>query len=164
MESKRTAGRTKNGLGPKVRQGVIEVLRPRLADALDLQSHAKEAHWNVKGPAFIALHELFDKVAASAEEAADLIAERIVTLGGRAEGTSRRVAGATSLKEYPASAAGWAAHVDALTTSMADFAGKCREAIDAASKLGDQVTADVLTEVTREMDKQVWFVESHREE
>src|ERR1041385_6686735 len=91
---------TRNDLPAKPRAAVVELLNASLADAVDLQSQAKQAHWNVKGPNFIALHELFDKVAEGAEEAVDSLAERAVQLGGVAQGTARQAASRSRLKEY----------------------------------------------------------------
>src|ERR687890_1900518 len=113
--------KTKNGLSPETREKVIEILNDRLADASDLKSQAKQAHWNVKGMSFIALHELFDQVATAVEGHIDLIAERITTLGGTAMGTVRLAAENSSLSEYPHEITDGTAHVDALSTALADF-------------------------------------------
>lgn len=148
-------------LGGVERRGVIAVLQGVLTDMIDLFTHAKVAHWNVKGPAFIALHELFDQVAERAEEHADTLAERIAALGGRVEGTARHTAGASRLEQYPAAAADWAAHTRALAGALAVAGGHAREAIDRASNMKDAASADVLTEVVRDLDKDLWLVESH---
>lgn len=143
------------------REKLVELLNQRLADASDLKSQAKQAHWNVKGMNFFQLHELFDAVATAVEEHVDLIAERITTLGGTAYGTVRQAAQKSSLTEYPLEITDGTAHVDALSTALADFGKVVRRNIDEASELGDQDTADLLTEVSREIDKQLWFVEAH---
>ena len=143
------------------RESLIALLNQRLADAADLKSQAKQAHWNVKGMSFIALHELFDQVATAADGHTDLIAERITTLGGTAFGTVRQSAQKSSLSEYPLEITDGTAHVDALSSALADFGKKVRADIDKASELGDQDTADLLTEVSRETDKNLWFVEAH---
>ena len=83
---------TKNDLPPDVRNQVVELLNQLLADCIDLQTQCKQAHWNVKGPSFIALHKLFDEINEAVEEYVDLLAERIVQVGGTAEGTARAVA------------------------------------------------------------------------
>src|SRR3954463_14577330 len=93
--------KTKNDISEAIRIKVIELLNTRLADAIDLQTQTKQAHWNVKGPNFIALHELFDKINEEVEDYVDDIAERAVQLGGVAEGTARTVAKRSSLSEYP---------------------------------------------------------------
>jgi len=153
--------RTKNDLAKKNREKIIETLNARLADAIDLKTQAKQAHWNVKGPHFIGLHELFDQVATAVEAHTDLIAERVTALGGTAMGTIRVVAQKSSLSEYPLEIVDGTAHVDALSTAMADFGKKIRKGIDDTDKLGDADTADLFTEVSREIDKLLWFVEAH---
>ena len=153
--------RTKNDLAKKNREKIIETLNARLADAIDLKTQAKQAHWNVKGAQFIALHELFDQVATAVEAHVDLIAERVTALGGTAMGTARVVAQRSTLSEYPLEIVDGMAHVDALSTAMADFGKKVRKGIDDTDKLGDADTADLFTEVSREIDKLLWFVEAH---
>jgi len=152
---------TKIDLSKDKREKIIALLNNRLADASDLKSQAKQAHWNVKGMSFIALHELFDDVATAVEGHIDLIAERITTLGGTAMGTVRLAAENSTLTEYPHEITDGAAHVDALSTALADFGKAVRKGIDEAADLGDQDTADIFTEVSREIDKQLWFVEAH---
>lgn len=153
--------RTKNDLPEDVRSQVISLLAERLADCLDLHLQAKQAHWNVKGPNFIALHELFDKVADEVEEHVDLIAERIVQLGGIARGTARVAAKRSTLDEYPLDIADGAEHVEALASALATFGAKARQAIDWATELDDQDTADIFIEVSRGTDKLLWLVEAH---
>lgn len=148
-------------LSNDVRGKVIPLLQARLADAIDLQSQAKQAHWNVKGPSFISLHQLFDQVAEHAEAAVDELAERIVQLGGVAEGTVRAAAARSTLGEYPFDIATGMDHVRALTLSLATFGKGVRQAIDAASQAGDADTADLFTEISRAADKDLWFVEAH---
>ena len=152
---------TRNDLPAKVREPVAELLNARLADAIDLGAQSKHAHWNVKGPNFIALHELFDKVAENVEEQIDTIAERITTLGGRAHGTIATVARTSTLKPYPEEIAEGLAHVEALSGSLADYGAKLRSAIEAADRLGDADTADLFTGISRETDKFLWFLEAH---
>ena len=152
---------TKNDLAKKNREKLVEMLNARLADAIDLKTQAKQAHWNVKGPHFIGLHELFDQVATAVEAHTDLIAERVTALGGTAMGTARVVAQKSTLSEYPLEIVDGTAHVDALSTAMADFGKKIRRGIDDTDKLGDADTADLFTEVSREIDKLLWFVEAH---
>lgn len=143
------------------REQIIGILNNRLADASDLKSQAKQAHWNVKGMNFFQLHELFDAVATAVEGHIDLIAERITTLGGTAYGTVRSAAQRSSLSEYPLEIYDGVAHVDALSTALADFGRLVRQNIDETGNLGDQDTADLLTEISREIDKNLWFVEAH---
>jgi starvation-inducible DNA-binding protein len=153
--------RTKNDLPEATRVKAIELLNARLADCKDLQTQVKQAHWNVKGPNFISLHLLFDKINDDVEEYVDEIAERAVQLGGVAEGTARMVAKRSSLAEYPASAVDGRSHVEALSSALAAFGAAARKAIDQSDVLGDQDTADLFTEVSRGIDKWLWFVEAH---
>lgn len=152
---------TKNDLAEGKREKVVELLNSRLADVIDLKTQAKQAHWNVKGHHFIGLHELFDKVSIAAEEHTDLIAERITALGGTAMGTARVVAQKSSLSEYPLEIFEGTDHVDALSTAMADFGKRVRKGIDETDEIGDVDTSDLLTEISRENDKLLWFVEAH---
>jgi len=153
--------KTKNDLPEAARAKVIELLNARLADCKDLQTQTKQAHWNVKGPNFIGLHELFDKINEEIDEYVDEIAERAVQLGGVAEGTARVVAKRSSLPEYPLNIADGRAHVDALSSALAAFGKLARKAIDESNELGDLDTADLFTEVSRGIDKWLWFVEAH---
>jgi starvation-inducible DNA-binding protein len=152
---------TKNDLPEGTRSKIVELCNARLADAIDLQTQCKQAHWNVKGPSFIALHELFDKVNEDAEEYVDLIAERVVQLGGVAEGTARSVAKRSSLAEYGAKGAGGRDHVEALSSALAAFGKGARAAINQSNDAGDADTADIFTEISRGTDKWLWFVEAH---
>ena len=152
---------TKNDIPEKTRTAVGTLLNARLADAVDLMHQAKQAHWNVKGPGFIALHKLFDEVVDAAEEYMDLIAERIVQLGGTAEGTVQVAAKRSALKEYPVEISGERDHVEALSSALATFGKQVRHAIDQSDELGDSDTADIFTEISRGTDKYLWFVEAH---
>jgi starvation-inducible DNA-binding protein len=152
---------TKNDLPANTRSKVIGLLNSRLADAIDLGAQAKQAHWNVKGPNFIALHELFDKVAESVEDHIDTVAERITALGGTALGTIAAVARTSSLKAYPEEIAEGLQHVEALSAALADFGAKVRKGIDETAKLGDADTSDLFTGISRETDKYLWFLEAH---
>jgi starvation-inducible DNA-binding protein len=152
---------TRNDLPESARTRIIELLNARLADAIDLQTQMKQAHWNVKGPTFIALHELFDKVNEEVEDYVDLIAERAVQLGGVALGTARSVARRSQQKEYPLDISSGRDHVEAVSTALALFGKAVRAAIDASDGLHDAGTADLFTEVSRGVDKWLWFVEAH---
>jgi starvation-inducible DNA-binding protein len=152
---------TKNDLPETTRTKMIELLNARLADAIDLQTQTKQAHWNVKGPHFFALHELFDKVSEDVEDYVDDLAERAVQLGGTALGTSRAVAKASSLPEYPLTITAGHDHVVALSTALAGFGKSIRAGIERADELKDKDTADLFTEVSRGVDKWLWFVEAH---
>ncbi len=152
---------TVNDLPLNTRTRVVKLLNARLADAIDLGTQVKHAHWNVKGPNFIALHELFDKLAEATEDQIDTIAERATALGGIAHGTLAAVARATSLKPYPQTLTEGLAHVKALAAVLGDFGAKVRAAIEDSGRLGDADTADLFTGVSREVDKYLWFLEAH---
>ncbi len=154
---------TKNDLPEATRARVADLLNKRLADCIDLQTQCKQAHWNVKGPSFIALHKLFDEINEDVEEYVDLLAERVVQLGGTAEGTARSVAERTTLEEYPHALASGEGHVDALSSALAAFGSGTRKAIDQVEQLGDADTVDILTEISRGTDKWLWFVEAHQQ-
>ncbi len=153
--------KTKNDLPEATRVKAIELLNARLADCTDLQSQTKQAHWNVKGPNFIALHELFDSINEAVEDYVDLIAERAVQLGGIAEGTVRMAAKRSSLAEYPTNTPDSRSHIEALSSALASFGKVVREAIDLANDFHDLDSADLFTEVSRGIDKWLWFVEAH---
>ena len=152
---------TKNDLPAEKRASVTQLLNERLADLIDLGLQAKQAHWNVKGATFIALHELFDSVAEETEGFVDDVAERIVALGGIAEGTINAVVKITKLPAYPLNITSGRDHVEALSTALATVGKSVRAAIDRATELGDADTADLLTGVSRDIDKKLWFVEAH---
>jgi len=152
--------KTKNGLSEATRVKAVELLIARLADCIDLQTHTKHAHWNVKGPNFIALHEVFDKINEEVEDYVDDIAERAVQLGGVAEGTARMVAKRSSLSEYPVNTVDGRSHLEALSSALAAFGTAARKGIDQANELGDLDTADLFTEVSRGIDK--WLGSSRR--
>lgn len=142
---------------------LIELLNARLADAIDLKLAVKQAHWNLRGPDFIALHEFLDQIAARMDEHADLIAERVVQICGIAVGTTQAVMKKTAIKPYPVGAMAQAAHLEALGERMAAFAENCRAAIAEAEVARDAVTADIMTEVARAVDKDLWLVSAHLE-
>ena len=153
--------KTKIDLSEKVRRNVVVILNDRLAEAIDLQSQIKQAHWNVKGPHFIALHELFDKISDAVLEQIDEIAERVTSLGGTAEGTVAVAARRSKLKNYPLSITSGKDHLFYLSTQVAAFGKVVRSAIDDTDELGDKNTADLLTGISRELDKYLWFLEAH---
>jgi starvation-inducible DNA-binding protein len=143
------------------RRPLGDLLNAQLADALDLYTQVKQAHWNVKGPQFIALHELYDEIAADVLAHVDEIAERATALGGVALGTVRMAAAATRLAEWPAEAFDGEDTAAAVADRLAAFGESTRRAIDEADDLGDAATADLFTEVSRAIDKHLWFVEAH---
>ena len=152
---------TENDISLKRRSELNTLMNQRLSDAIDLQMQMKQAHWNVKGPSFIGLHELFDKVGEGVESYVDMIAERIAQLGGIAEGTVRVSATRSRLEEYPLTIADGLAHVEAVAKALSTFGREVRNTIDQAGELDDADTADLFTEISRGIDKWLWFVEAH---
>ena len=152
---------TKNDLPLETRTAVAKVLNERLADLVDLQLQLKQAHWNVKGANFIAIHELFDDLVEEIEEHVDNVAERIVALGGTAEGTVAALSGRSKLPPYPLAISSERDHVGAISTALATAGKGMRAAIEAADRLGDAGSADLFTGISRDLDKKLWFVESH---
>jgi starvation-inducible DNA-binding protein len=154
--------KTANTLPEQIRSRSVALLNRHLAAAIDLHAQVKQAHWNVRGPTFIAIHELFDKVADVVEEYTDKIAERAGTLGGTAEGTVQTAAERSFLEPYQLGVAGAEAHIATVTAALASFGESVRNAIDESDEFGDLDTADEFTEVSRGIDQQLWLVESHR--
>jgi len=152
---------TSNDLSLATRRSLSEILNEQLADAIDLQLQAKQAHWNIKGPNFVGLHELFDRIAAQARDYADDIAERAVALGAVARGTLQAVSGQSQLREYPIEIREWRDHVRAMQDALATFGRGARRAIEDATALNDADTADLFTEISRGLDKSLWMVEAH---
>ena len=152
---------TRIGIPGEAREALVDLLNARLADAFDLYSQLKQAHWNVRGSDFIQLHELYDTIAADVLGHVDMIAERATALGGLALGTARLTASSSSLEEYPLDAVAGHDTITVIADRLAAFGDAVRAEIDTASGLGDQDTADLFTEVSRAVDKHLWFVEAH---
>jgi starvation-inducible DNA-binding protein len=152
---------TRIDIKPKLRETMAGLLNQQLADTLDLYTQVKQAHWNVKGPNFIALHELFDKLAEDLEDPVDDIAERITALGGVARGTARIAAQQSRLPEFPRGRIDGMAAVAALADRYAGLAASTRGAIETAGKAGDADTSDLFTGISRGLDKALWFLEAH---
>ena len=140
---------------------MTDMLNQVLANAIDFRLSAKQAHWNVKGENFIALHELFDKISLAADEYADMLAERVMQLGGTAQGGLQTVSCQSSLSVYPADIRNGKEHALALSAAISTLADTARQAIDSAAEAHDAVTADILTEITRGLDKLRWLIQSH---
>ena len=155
---------TKNDLKSNTRATSIAILNARLAEAIDLALITKQAHWNVKGPQFIAIHEMLDGFRTELDDHVDTIAERAVQLGGTAIGTSQEVAKASPLKSYPTDIHKTKDHLAALISHYAAVAKSARTAIDEASEAGDADTADIFTAYSRALDKSLWFLEAHTQE
>lgn len=152
---------TRIDLTADVRSQVVGLLNQTLAATLDLKTQTKQAHWNVKGMDFYQLHELFDEIATELEEYVDMVAERVTALGGIALGTARIAAAQSILPEYPLDAVEGAEHVNALAERFALYGKHLREAIDQTGNAGDADTADLYTEISRTIDKRLWFLEAH---
>ncbi len=152
---------TRNTLSENIRTQSVELLNKHLAAAIDLHAQVKQAHWNVRGPGFIAVHELFDRVSTEVETYSDLLAERAGGLGGTAYGTVQVAAERSFLIPYPLGIADELQHIFAISGALASFGQSVREAIDLATGFGDATTADLFTEISRGIDQQLWLVESH---
>jgi starvation-inducible DNA-binding protein len=153
--------KTHNTLSEQIRIQSVELLNAHLAAAIDLHAQTKQAHWNVRGPGFIAIHELFDRVSTEVENFSDLIAERAAGLGGTANGTIQVAAKESFLIPYPLGVADEAQHLFAVSGALAAFGGSIIEAIAKSTEIGDPTTADLFTEISRGIDQQLYFVESH---
>jgi len=155
---------TSNDLKSNSKKVAIELLNARLADGIDLALLTKQAHWNLKGPQFIAVHEMIDGFRTEIDIHVDTIAERVVQLGGTALGTTQTVAQATTLSAYPTDIYKIDDHLHALVERYAKAANLVRAAIDEADEAGDADTADIFTAYSRALDKALWFLEAHIQE
>jgi starvation-inducible DNA-binding protein len=153
---------THNTLSENIRARSLQLLNKHLAAAIDLHSQVKQAHWNVRGSAFIAIHELFDKIADQVEGYSDTLAERAAALGGTAEGTAQVAVQRSFLVPYALGIADQKEHIFAVSAALAAFGQSARNAIGDVAGYGDADTADVLTEISRRIDQQLWLVEAHR--
>jgi starvation-inducible DNA-binding protein len=140
---------------------MIGLLNQQLADSFDLYSQTKQAHWNVKGMNFFHLHGLFDEIADAIEDHVDDLAERVTALGADAQGTARMAAQNTTLPEFPDDLSTGEDFVRALIERLGAYANSNRRAASAAMEGGDEITADLFVEITRESDKLLYFLEAH---
>jgi starvation-inducible DNA-binding protein len=152
---------TKNTLSEAVRRRSVDLLGQSLSTAIDMQRQAKQAHWNVKGPNFFSLHQLFDEVHTAAVEWADLCAERLVALGGTADGRVENVAAQTWLEAYPLAVTQSQVHVRQLATALATFGEQVHQSIIETGDLMDPTTSDLFTQISRGVDEHLWKVEAH---
>jgi len=146
------------GLDAQTQSQMIDLLNARLADSTDLTLAVKQAHWNMRGRGYIGVHELLDEVADRLREHSDMMAERIAVMGGHAKGTVQEAARNTTLEPYPVELTDLQGHVDALVDRFKNHGAQVREGIEAASEAGDADVEDLLTEVSREVDKDAWFI------
>ncbi len=153
--------KTRNDLTSNTKTTVVALLNARLADAIDLALMAKQAHWNLRGRQFIAVHEMLDGFRTEMDGHVDILAERIVQLGGVALGTTQAVAGSSKLKAYPTDVISVDDHVAALAERYGDLSNTARAAIGASDEAGDIGTADIFTAFSRSLDKALWFLEAH---
>jgi starvation-inducible DNA-binding protein len=153
--------KTHNTLPEEIRIQSVELLNLHLAAAIDLHAQMKQAHWNVRGPGFIAIHELFDRVSTAVESYSDMIAERAAGLGGSANGTIQVAVKQSFLIPYPLGVADEMKHLFAVSGALAAFGGSVIEAIAKSTEIEDATTADLFTEISRGIDQQLYFVESH---
>ncbi|MGH7036287.1 MAG: DNA starvation/stationary phase protection protein Dps [Stellaceae bacterium] len=156
--------RTENNLPSNTKTASINILNARLAEAIDLALLTKQAHWNIKGPQFIALHEMIDGFRTEIDTHVDTLAERVVQLGGTALGTVQAVAKATPLAPYPTDIHQSKDHLAALIERYGKAANAARAAIDETDEAGDADTADIFTAYSRALDKSLWFLEAHIQE
>jgi starvation-inducible DNA-binding protein len=153
--------KTRNDLADNTRKAMVDLLNARAMDAIALRLSMKQAHWNVKGPNFIALHEMFDAMQGRVDAFVDEIAERSVMLSGLVAGTAQAVAGGSKLEPYPTDVTEEKEHIKLLADRVAAFGKLAREAIDQADEAGDKDTADLFTAISRQMDMDLWFLEAH---
>ena len=165
--TRHAAGRnyeTRIDIPSNVKQVSMALLNARLADAIDLALLTKQAHWNLRGPQFIALHEMLDGFRDEVDEWVDTMAERIVQLGGTALGTTQAVNSATTLPPYPTNIHSVGDHLKALAERYGQVANAARKAISESDEAGDANSADIFTGVSRGLDKQLWLIEAHLKE
>jgi starvation-inducible DNA-binding protein len=155
---------TRNSLSDNARRVAVELLNARLADGLDLSLITKQAHWNLKGMQFIGIHEMLDGFRTEQDELNDTMAERIAQLGGTAFGTTQDITRGSQLAPYPTDIYAIQDHLAALIDRFAVTANAVRESIDQSAEAGDADTADIFTEASRVLDKQLWFLEAHTQE
>lgn len=156
--------RTKNDLTENAKKASIALLNARLADGIDLALLTKQAHWNLKGPRFIAVHEMLDQFRAEIDQHVDTMAERVAQLGGVAMGTTQEVSKSTALAPYPTEIFKINDHIEALIDRYAVAANLTRASIDQVDEAGDANTADIFTAYSRALDKALWFLEAHVQE
>jgi starvation-inducible DNA-binding protein len=156
-----TSFKTSNNLNSNAKSLSMAVLNARLADSIDLALLTKQAHWNIKGPQFIALHEMIDGFRTEIDGHVDTMAERVVQLGGIAMGTTQAVAKESQLAAYPTGISSAQDHLRELIARYSQVANSVRASIEETDEAGDKDTADILTGYSRALDKALWFLEAH---
>lgn len=150
------------GLENQTQEQMVDLLNARLADGIDLRLAVKQAHWNLRGRGFIGVHELLDDISARLGESTDMMAERVALMGGYARGTTQVVADKTTLSPYPVELTDIEDHIEALVDRFKAFGKAIREGMETADEAGDEDTADLLTEVSRMVEKDTWFIGANK--
>ena len=153
--------KTRNTLPTKTREKMSDEINARIATLIDLQLQVKQTHWNIRGPQFIAIHEMLDKLYADLDKWVDAMAERITQLGGAAYGTLDAIKGSSSLDKYPTQDLTWQDRMEHLADVIAASSTETRDSIEVAEDAGDPVSGDIITDAARGLDLWLWKVESH---
>jgi starvation-inducible DNA-binding protein len=146
---------------PEIRLYVITLLQHTLACTVDLRSQVKQAGWNVKGHDVGPLHALFATMATALEAYTDLVAARLVVLGGVARGTARIAALQSMLLEYPGVPLEGPAHVRALVERYTAYATAIRGDITHTADAEDAGSAALYTDLSRGVDQQLGVLEAY---
>lgn len=151
---------TKNVLPEGARVVVAEALEQLVYDTVDFWSQMKTAHWNLRGPRFLELHQFFDLLAQRLEKAADKISERAVQLGCHAQGTVRESAKCSRMPDFGQKLYDEKAAVPGLIRRYGIYTEWLKQATEVAFKEGDQVTANMLITMMEKFDKDLWMLEA----
>jgi starvation-inducible DNA-binding protein len=152
---------TRNDLGENSKQVSVAVLNGTLIDMIDLTNSIRMAHWTLRGSNFIGLHLMLEGFYNEFFQTSDEVAERLVQLGGTPDGTTQLVSEKTRLPAYPRDTTDTLEHVALLADRFANLGKSVREGIDSTDEAGDADTADLLTGISRAIDKDLWMLEAH---